>query len=252
MTGKLTQLVNKILNKGISKAGRDHKDLLNKGRGYEQDESGFRNPHHIRDTLPTLEPVGDMYPQDIEKERDQKKVSEIAQRMNQSLNKTDNQLYDPSMTNQPVYETDQTQIINDIAADESVPALIHNISSLSRLGVKAKARLIARTIAFQSKDQVFSNIINLSDYQAAQDDFEYAQILSKGDFTAFDVNSDYFTAEAIMEAKFNIRLRRSRNALNLQQINTQRQEQVYSQQHHNQEERKLRNRIPFIGGGGGL
>ncbi len=156
---------------------------------------------------------------------------------------------DPSLMQQPSYDDNNIQMLNDIAADESLSVLGYYIGQLSQLGDKAQARLITRATAFQSKNQVFSNIVGTRDYQMAQDDFKYAQILSKADFTAFDMNADYFVSEAIMEAQFNIRLRRSRNALNLQMINTQRTEMAgghQSEEQHN----KIWQKVPFLGGGG--
>jgi hypothetical protein len=156
-------------------------------------------------------------------------------------------LYDRQLMQQPMYDEPTMQILNDIASDESFPILVQYITQLSHLGRQAQARLIARASAFQSKNQVFSNIANQNDYMMAQDDFTYAQIMSKCDYSSYDTNADYFTAEAIMEAQFNIRLRRSRNALNLLQINTQRQESIMSQHPAQEEERKLRSKIPFLG-----
>jgi hypothetical protein len=157
-------------------------------------------------------------------------------------------LYDRQLMQQPMYDEPTMQILNDIASDESFPILVQYITQLSHLGRQAQARLIARASAFQSKNQVFSNINNQNDYMMAQDDFTYAQILSKCDYSTYDTNADYFTAEAIMEAQFNIRLRRSRNALNLLQINTQRQESIMGNSHPQQEEeRKLSRKIPFLG-----
>ena len=157
-------------------------------------------------------------------------------------------LYDRNLMQQPIYDEPTMQVLNDIAADESFPILVQYITQLSHLGRQAQARLIARASAFQSKNQVFSNIQNQNDYMMAQDDFTYAQILSKADFSSYDTNADYMTSEAIMEAQFNIRLRRSRNALNLLQVNTQRQESVMSgSQQAQHEERSLRSKIPFLG-----
>lgn len=156
-------------------------------------------------------------------------------------------LYDRQLMQQPMYDEPTMQILNDIAADESFPILVQYITQLSHLGRQAQARLIARAAAFQSKNQVFSNINNQTDYMMAQDDYTYAAILSKADFSTYDTNADYFTAEAIMEAQFNIRLRRSRNALNLLQINTQRQESIMGGQPQAEEERKLSRKLPFLG-----
>jgi hypothetical protein len=156
-------------------------------------------------------------------------------------------LYDRQLMQQPMYDEPTMQILNDIASDESFPVLVQYITQLSHLGRQAQARLIARASAFQSKNQVFSNIQNLNDYMMAQDDFTYAQILSKADYSTYDMNADYFTAEAIMEAQFNIRLRRSKNALNLLQLNTQRQESVMGSHPQQEEEQKLRRKIPYLG-----
>jgi hypothetical protein len=157
-------------------------------------------------------------------------------------------LYKESLMQQPVYDDTHIQILNDIASDESFPLLVYYIENLSHLGAKARARLIARASAFQSKNQVFSNIVDLKDYLMAVDDYAYANLISSGDFTSYDMNTDYYTANAIMEAQFNIRLRRARNALNLLQINTQRQESIYPvNSPQQQEQQRLRNKIPFIG-----
>jgi len=156
-------------------------------------------------------------------------------------------LYDRQLMQQPMYDEPTMQILNDTAADESFPVLVQYITQLSHLGRQAQARLIVRSASFQSKNQVLSNIQNLNDYMMAQDDFTYAQILSKADFSTYDMNADYFTAEAIMEAMFNIRLRRSKNALNLLQFNTQRQESIMGGRPQQEEEQKLRRKIPYLG-----
>jgi hypothetical protein len=156
-------------------------------------------------------------------------------------------LYDRQLMQQPIYDEPTMQILNDVSADESFPILVQYITQLSHLGRQAQARLIARASAFQSKNQVFSNIQNLNDYMMAQDDFTYAQILSKADYSTYDMNADYYTAEAIMEAQFNIRLRRSKNALNLLQLNTQRSESIMGNRPQQEEERKLSRKIPFLG-----
>ena len=156
-------------------------------------------------------------------------------------------LYDKQLLQQPMYDDPTMQVLNDTSADESFPLLVQYITQLSHLGRQAQARLIVRASAFQSKNQVFSNIQNQNDYMMAQDDYMYAQILSKADYSTYDMNADYFTAEAVMEAQFNIRLRRSRNALNLLQLNTQRQESVMGGHPQADEERKLSRKIPFLG-----
>lgn len=161
---------------------------------------------------------------------------------------------DQSLMRQPSYEENQIQLMNDIASDESLGVLTYYIQNLSQLGNKAQARLVTRATAFQSKNQVFSNIENQRDYLMAQDDFEYAKILSKADFTSFDMNADYYVAEAIMEAQFNIRLRRSKRALNLLQLNTQRSESGPTGGYHQQQEKQgILQKLSFLGGnrGGG-
>jgi hypothetical protein len=211
------------------------------------------NPHTHQPT--TLYPVieqGDMElsPDEIEQHlviRDQAEHQGRTSEEDEREFMGGKKLYDRQLMQQPMYDEPTMQILNDIAADESFPVLVQYITQLSHLGRQAQARLIARASAFQSKNQVFSNIQNLNDYMMAQDDFTYAQILSKADYSTYDMNADYFTAEAIMEAQFNIRLRRSKNALNLLQINTQRQESIMSQHPAQEEERKLRSKIPFLG-----
>ena len=159
---------------------------------------------------------------------------------------------DPSLMQQPAYDDNQAQVLNDMAADESLPVLSYYITQLARIGNKAQARLVTRAAAFQSKNQVFSNIVDVRDYQMAQDDYAYVGLLSQADFTCFDMNTDYFTAIGIMEAMFNIRLRRSRKALNLLQANTQRQESIMAGggQQQQQEDRGIWGKIPLLGGGG--
>lgn len=163
----------------------------------------------------------------------------------------DNDVIDPSLMQQPAYDDNGIQILNDIASDESLPVLNYYIAQLSQLGDKAQARLIARASSALSKNQVFSNIVDSRDYMMAQDDFKYAQLLSKADFTAFDMNTDMFVAEAIMEQNFNIRLRRSRKALNLQMINTQRTEMAGGGYAQEEQHQKIWQKVPFLGGGGG-
>ena len=162
------------------------------------------------------------------------------------------EVVDPSLMQQPAYDDNQAQVLNDMAADESLPVLSYYITQLARIGNKAQARLVTRAAAFQSKNQVFSNIVDVRDYQMAQDDYAYVGLLSQADFTCFDMNTDYFTAIGIMESMFNIRLRRSRKALNLLQANTQRQESIMAGggQQQQQEDRGIWGKIPLLGGGG--
>jgi hypothetical protein len=156
---------------------------------------------------------------------------------------------DPSLMQQPAYDDNGIQILNDIASDESLPVLNYYIAQLSQLGEKAQSRLIVRASAALSKNYVFSNIVDSRDYMMAQDDFKYAQLLSKADFTAFDMNTDMFTAEAVLEANFNARIRRSRKALNLQMINTQRTEMAGGGYQQEEQHQKIWQKVPFLGGG---
>ena len=152
-----------------------------------------------------------------------------------------------AMLDQPMYDNPQNQLINDIAKDESHPAL-YNFILGAEMGMKAKMRLITRAAAFQSKNQVFSNIENTRDFQMIQDDFELVRKFARLDFTSYDLTADYFTADAIMESMHNIRLRRSRRALNLRQINTQRSESVMEQQAlEDSEDKRLGRKVPLIG-----
>jgi hypothetical protein len=157
---------------------------------------------------------------------------------------------DPSLTAQPSYDEGGIQILNDIAADESLPVISFFISRLAQLGDKAQARLLVRAAASQSKNQVFSNIVDTRDYQMAIDDYKYAQILSKADFTAFDMNADYLMTEALIDSQHAIRLRRSRRALNLQMINTTRTEMAGGSDYQTEDHRKIWQKVPFLGGGG--
>jgi hypothetical protein len=158
-----------------------------------------------------------------------------------------NKLYDKQLMQQPMYDEPTMQILNDVAADESFPILLQYVTQLSGLGRQAQARLVARMATFQSKNQVFSNLQNQNDFMKAQDDFQYAAILSTADMTSYDTNADFFTAQALMEASFNTRLLRSRNALNLLQLNTQRSENIMGSNPAQQEESKLRRKIPILG-----
>jgi hypothetical protein len=188
-------------------------------------------------------PVGnDFYEDENSKESTAENVFPIQRNSDQDV-------IDPSLMQQPAYDDNGIQILNDIASDESLPVINYYISQLSQLGQKAQARLIVRASAALSKNYVFSNIVDSRDYMMAQDDFKYAQLLSKADFTAFDMNADMFTAEAVLEANFNARIRRSRKALNLQMINTQRTEMAGGHQQEEQHQ-KIWQKVPFLGGGG--
>lgn len=160
----------------------------------------------------------------------------------------DSGTYPSELLEQPVYEDQTLQALNDIAADESFPVMVEFIENLSRLGARSRGRLILRAAAFQSKNYVFSNIIDANDYRAAQDDFEFAQMWARSDLTTFDTSADFFTAEAVMEAQNNIRLRRSRKGMNLLQINTRRNESYMEQgMREDREQRGIRSRLPIIG-----
>jgi len=158
-------------------------------------------------------------------------------------------LYDQNLLDQPSYEDTTIQAINDMAADEAFPVIVAYVNHHSRLGKQTKARLIVRAAAFESKNHVLSYLTSQNDLMAAQDDFQMVGILSKADMTSMDMTSDFFTAETLVESQHNIRLRRSREALNLLQITTRRSEQIMTEQrrHEEKEEKSLRRRIPLLG-----
>jgi hypothetical protein len=158
-------------------------------------------------------------------------------------------LYDQNLLDQPAYEDTTIQAINDMAADEAFPVIVAYVNHHSRLGKQTKARLIVRAAAFESKNHVLSYLTSQNDLMAAQDDFQMVGILSKADMTSMDMTSDFFTAETLVESQHNIRLRRSREALNLLQITTRRSETVMTEQrrHEEKEEKGLRRRIPILG-----
>jgi hypothetical protein len=157
---------------------------------------------------------------------------------------------DPSLISQPAYDDNAIQILNDTAADDSEPA-VHGFLTYSEMGDRMKKRIDVRASAFLSKNHVFSNIVDNRDYLMAQDDFQYVKILSEADTTSMDLTSDYFTADAIIEANHNIRLRRSRKALNLSMFNTVRQESMFAGAQPLDENRKIWQKIPFLGNRGG-
>lgn len=150
---------------------------------------------------------------------------------------------------QPSYDSQSAQLTNDIAADESQPVTLHFIKD-AHMGNSAKKRMIMRLSAFLSKNQVFSNIENTRDFQMVQDDFEYAKILSRTDFTSYDITSDYLSAEAVLEAQHNIRLRRSRRALYLKQLNTSIQRSENVDMTETEENKKLNRKFSFLGNSG--
>lgn len=148
---------------------------------------------------------------------------------------------------EPVYDSPNLQLLNDIARDESLPPLVRFIAQ-GKMGRVAQERLVAMAATFLSKNQVFSNIENTRDFQMVQDDMAYVDKLSTLDFTTYDLSADYLAAKALLYASHNIRLRRSRKALNLRQINTQRSESVSEVAREDAEDRRLRSKIPFLGG----
>ena len=82
-----------------------------------------------------------------------------------------------------------------------------------------------------------------------QDDVKYVQMLARLDFTQYDLTTDYLTTMATMEGNVNLRLRRSRKALNLRQVNTRREESVSEQVVRDEaDDKRLRSKIPFLGG----
>lgn len=148
---------------------------------------------------------------------------------------------------QPVYDNPNLQLLNDIARDETLPPLVRFIAQ-GQMGSIAKNRLIVMGATFLSKNQVFSNIENTRDFLMARDDMIYADKLSTLDFTTYDLSADYLHAKALLYASHNIRLRRSRKALSLRQLNTQRSESVSEIAKEDEEDRRLRSKIPFLGG----
>ena len=168
----------------------------------------------------------------------------------------DTPLYDPSLTEKPYFEDDSIKIITEVARDESLANVVHFIEHTSHIDRGAKARLIARAGCFMSRNYVFSNITDTLDMLRVLDDFEYVKKLSRIGLTCFDRNIDYLTAETLIEAEHGIRVRRSKDALNLKMINTRRQESSMEQVNKRyQDEQKFRQKIPvlgsFFGGGGG-
>jgi ABC-type uncharacterized transport system ATPase component len=84
----------------------------------------------------------------------------------------------------------------------------------------------------------------------AQDDLMFVQKVMRMDLTQMDLTADYYTSMALMEQNFNIRLRRSKKALNLRQVNTRREESVSEQVVRDEkEDNRLRSKIPFMSGG---
>ena len=149
---------------------------------------------------------------------------------------------------EPVYDAPSLQLLNDIAMDESGPAIYRYIQR-ARITRIAKDRMNMILAAFLSKNQVFSNIENLKDFQMVQDDVKYVQMLARLDFTQYDLTTDYLTTMATMEGNVNLRLRRSRKALNLRQVNTRREESVSEQVVRDEaDDKRLRSKIPFLGG----
>lgn len=157
-------------------------------------------------------------------------------------------VFHPSVVQQSSYEIEPIKIIYDASRDESLPQIVFYIMN-SNISREAKMRHIAKAACYLSKNHVYSYLTDTMDFMRAQDDYEMSKVISRFGLTSFDRNIDYLHAETLIEAEHSIRLRRSRNALNLQQLNTQRTENINTEnpvaQH---EERKLRQKIPLLGG----
>ena len=147
---------------------------------------------------------------------------------------------------QPSYDNQAAQLTNDIAADESQPVLMDFIKK-SRIGFIGKTRLMMWAAVFLSKNQVYSNVENIRDFQMVQDDYEYVKLISRCDFTSYDMTPDYLAAEAAIEAQHNIRLRRSRRALNLKQLNTNIQRTENVEMSETAEDKKLTRKYSLLG-----
>lgn len=157
------------------------------------------------------------------------------------------QIYHPSVVQQSSYEIEPIKIIYDASRDESLPQLVFYVMN-TPMSREAKMRLIAQAACYLSKNHVYSNLVDVRDYMAAQDDFELSKVLARFGLTSFDRNVDYLEAVSLIEAEHSIRLRRSRDALNLKQLNTQRSENVsYDNPVAQRDERKLRQKLPLIG-----
>lgn len=164
-----------------------------------------------------------------------------------SLDSAAPELYDGSVLEQSKFEDDNIRIITEVARDESLPNLVHYIEKVSKMSYIAKARLIAMATCFLSKNYVYSNISDPLDMMRVQDDYEYVRLVSRIGLSSFDRSIDFLTAGALTESQFNIRIRRSKGALNLLQVNTQRTESTQTQRTKiMQDERKVQSRIPLI------
>lgn len=157
-------------------------------------------------------------------------------------------VFHPSVVQQSSYEIEPIKIIYDASRDESLPQIVFYVMN-SNISREAKMRHIAKAACYLSKNHVYSFLTDSLDFMRAQDDYEMSKVISRFGLTSFDRNIDYLHAETLIEAEHSIRLRRSRNALNLQQLNTQRTESINIENPVAQrDERKLRQKIPLLGG----
>ncbi len=163
-------------------------------------------------------------------------------------------LYDSSITENPYFADDSVKIVTEVARDESLANVVYFIEHLSHMDKVAKSRMIAAAGCFMSKNYVFSNITDTLDLMRVLDDFDFVMKLQRIGLTTFDRNVDYLTASGLIQAQHSIRIRRSKDALNLRMINTRRQESSMEQHIKAQrEEGQFARKIPLIGGffGGG-
>jgi hypothetical protein len=163
------------------------------------------------------------------------------------LSSGEDTLFDASVTRGPGFEQEAYKILHETARDESLPETVFFILN-SHLSKRAKLRKIAGAAAFLSKNPVYSYLTNPLDFMQAQDDYWMFHLVHRIGLTSFDRNVDFMTADAIIEGNFNLRLRRSRDALNLKSLTTSttRAENV-DMSPRQQEERTLRSKIPLIG-----
>ena len=172
----------------------------------------------------------------------------------QELHEGADTLFDSSVTRPPGFEQETVKLHHEAARDESLPELVFFIMN-AKISPRAKMRLIAGAAAFLSKNHVYSYLTDPLDLMRAMDDFTMFAMVSRVGLTSFDRNVDFLTTSAILEAQHSIRLRRSRDALNLRSLNT------ITERHENveltpvkREEKSMLSRIPILGailGGGG-
>jgi hypothetical protein len=172
----------------------------------------------------------------------------------QELSSGVDSLFDSSVTRPPGFEQETVKIHHEAARDESLPETVFFILN-AKMSPRAKMRMIAGAAAFLSKNHVYSYLTDPLDMMRAQDDFTMFSMVSRVGLTSFDRNVDFMTAGAIVEAQHSIRLRRSRDALNLRSLNTitERHENVEASPQR-KEEKSMMSRIPILGsilGGGG-